>query len=250
MITLTISNPTNDALIAAGFTGIRVSKSTTGTNAGPWQVLGPDITLVLAQTSYYFIDPAGKDGDWYINQFIYTGGQLSSPSSPQPGYLSPVCSQVRDLLGVSTGEVTDSQIQEYAYLPSALARIRQRFSAFDATVSAGGDTAMLCLGALAHLTAAFLCPRMTVAVVDSEQFKDYRYQRNRQMDWSQTQQLLLAQYEILISEAASETSSVLTLYPTPVIMAGPTSAGLDTSGGLIPLENDVLPYTSQGAGGI
>lgn len=247
MITLTLNAANNTALMQAGFVSIQVAKSSTQTAAGPYSALGPTIPLVSGQTSYTFIDPAGVDGDWYVTQYILSGGTISSPSAPQPGYLSPVCNQIRDLLGVTTNEVTDSQIQEYAYLPTGLARVRGRLSGFDALVAVGGDAAMLCLGALAHFTAALLCPRMTVVVVDSEQFKDYRYQRNRQMDWNQTQQELFAQYEILISQAAGEIVSYAPTFVTGLVLAGPSRSGNDNDGGLVPftpdpMENPLLPY--------
>jgi hypothetical protein len=122
----------------------------------------------------------------------------------------------------------------------------------------GGDTAAHALGALASLTAALLCPRMTVMVVDMEQFKDYRYQRNRQMDWTATQSELLAQYELFISQAAGESAASALALMAGVALAGPTRAGYDTSGGLVnvnqgimneagtpPLPND-LPIPGQG----
>ncbi len=248
MITLNVTVPSAAAIIAASYTEVQLLKSSTQTAAGPYvAIAGTATVLVVNQTSYTLVDPLGGWGDWY--QTNYTNGTLNSTSSPsQPGYLSDLCNTIRDLLGVTTNEVTDTQVQGFSYLPTALARIRQRFKMFDTTVAAATDAGALCLGALAHLVAALLCPRMTVAVVDSEQFDKYRYQRNRQMDWSQTQQELLTQYENLISMAAGELSSVTTLYIPGVVMAGPSRAGYDTSAGLITLEDEDSPYTTEVGG--
>lgn len=244
MITLTANVPSPDQIIAAGFTQVRLMKSGNGTSTGTFAaVTGASDALVSGTTSYTLTDALGGYGDWYATQYTNAGATtVSSLGTAQPGYLSDLCGTIRDLLGVTTIEVTDAQIQGFAYLPAALARVRARFPGFDPAIGAGGDTGTLCLGALAHLTAALLCPRMTVAVVDSEQFKDYRYQRNRQMDWSATQNALFAEYEILISAAAGETSSNPAMYPVATLLAGPTTSGADTSGGLVPLVNPLTGW--------
>ncbi len=247
MITLTLNVANPAQVIASGYPNLVVAKSSTQTSAGPWGTLVPAIALISTQTLYSFTDVAGSYGDWYVTQFETSGGILSSNSTPQPGYFSDLANTIRDLLGVTTNEVTDSQIQGFSYLPTALARIHGRFVTFDTSIASGGDTSSLCLGALAHLTAALLCPRMTVAVVDSEQFKDYRYQRNRQMDWNQTQQELLVQYEMLISQAAGEVTSLAATFVSGLVLAGPSRSGNDNDGGLVPftpdpLENPLLPY--------
>jgi hypothetical protein len=243
VISLSIAVPNNDQIMQSGYTLIRVSKSSTGTNAGPYSTVSPDITMVLGTSAYTFLDMAGVNGDWYLYQFV-NGSTLSSASDPQPAYLPLICVAIRDLLGVTTVEAPDSIVQEYSFLPNALARVRQRVATFDTIIHAGGDNAALGLAALAHLVASLLCPRMALQVMELEQFKDYRYQRNRQMDWEAHQAGLLTTYEVLISQAASETPLNTALYPSPVLLAGPTSSGTDTSGGLIQLENDLLPYTN------
>lgn len=241
MITLTISVPNPSAILAAGFTTLQLQKSGTQTASGTYSaVAGASVALSGSVTSYALVDPAGTPADWY--ETVYTsqpgGGTSSSPSAPQPGYLSDLCATVRDLLGVTTNEVSDQQIQGFAYLPAAQSAVRARLTSagasLDAVIAAGGDLASLALGALAYYTAALLCPRMTVMVVDSEQFKDYKYQRNRQMDWTATQQILLAQYEQYVSQAAQEVSGSATVVALPaLLLSGPTRAGYDTSGGLI-----------------
>lgn len=247
MITLTLNVANPAQVIANGYPNLVVAKSSTQTSAGPWNILVPSIALISTQTAYSFSDVAGGYGDWYVTQFETSVGQLSAYSSPMPGYFSDCTNTIRDLLGVTTNEIADSQIQNFSYFPTALATIHQRFSAFDTTIAAGGDSANACLGALAHLTAALLCPRMTVVLMDMEQFKDYRYQRNRQMDWAQTQQELMNRYEALISQAANETAANAAVYINPLALAGPTRSGIDTNGGLVPfmpdaIENPLIPY--------
>lgn len=260
MITLTINVPAISQVLAAGFDHIQVLKSSNQTAAGPYTAQTPTIPLAANTTSYSFVDAAGGYGDWYETEYL-ASGTPSTPSAPQPGYLSDLLATVRDLLGVTTVEVSDSQIQGFAFLPTALSRVRGRLAStygvsavtFDGVVAAGGDGQAAALGALAHLTAALLCPRMTVMVVDSEQFDKYKYQRNRQMDWSQTQQQLLAQYELLISKAAGETQAVgAPTGVTPLVVAGPTSSGKTPSGALTPanasddpFENPLVPYSQS-----
>lgn len=248
MITLTIANPNNDALMTAGFTLIRVNKSTSGTAAGPFSALTPDITLLTGVTSYLYLDPLGNPGDWYTTQFVSGGNTLSSATAPEPAYLSDLCNAIRDALGVSPNEISDATIQGMAYLPAAFGRIRLRLPTFDALVTAGGDPAALCLSALTHLTAYLLCQRLKTQVMDREQFKDYQYQRNKQMDWDATAAALLATYEMAISQAAGDNANTVSMYVSPMGLAGPSRAGLDNSGLISiypdPLENPLFPYSN------
>ena len=246
MITLTISVPNVAQVLAAGFTELQLQKSANQQQSGSYStVAGAVAALASNTTSYALTDPAGNPGDWYV--VVYTqaaGANPSGPGAAMPGYLSDLCNTVRDLLGVTTNEVSDSQIQGFSYLPVALARVRARLSSdaatFDTLVAGGGDTSAHALAALAYLTAALLCPRMTVMVVDSEQFKDYKYQRNRQMDWTATQTELLAQYEVFVSLAAGENAATALALMTGVALAGPTRGGYDTSGGLINVNQGVM----------
>lgn len=246
MITLTISVPNVAAVLAAGFTELQLQKSASQQQSGTYSnVAGAVAALVVGTMSYTLVDVLGGPGDWYAVVYTQAGGaNPSAPGAPMPGYLSDLCNTVRDLLGVTTNEVADSQIQGFSYLPSAQARVRARLLSdtvtFDTLVAAGGDTSAHALASLAYLTAALLCPRMTVMVVDSEQLKDYKYQRNRQMDWSQTQSELLAQYEVFISHAAGESAATALALMTGVALAGPTRAGYDTSGGLITVNQGVM----------
>lgn len=247
MITLTISVPNVTQVLAAGFTQLQLQKSASQRqNAGDYaNVAGAVAALVSGTTSYSVTDVNGAAGDWYVVLYTQAGGaNPSAPGVAMPGYLSDLCATVRDLLGVTTNEVSDSQIQGFSYLPVALARVRARLASdalvFDTLVAAGGDASAHALAALASLTAALLCPRMTVMVVDSEVFKDYRYQRNRQMDWTATQTELLDQYEMFISLAAGESAATALALMTGVALAGPTRAGYDTSGGLINVNQGVM----------
>ncbi len=254
MVTLSLAVPNIQQVLAAGFDNIQVLKSTSQTSAGPYTPLSALLPLQQNVTSYTYTDFYGGYGDWYETKFYVSTSQVTSgPSAPQPAYLSDLCNAVRDLLGVTTTEVADSQIQGFSFLGSALARIHDRLPTFDTLLAAGGDAANLCLAALSHFTAALLCPRMTVQVLDSIQIKDYREQRNRQLDWSQTQAELMAKYELYISLAAQESVTDTSVYISPMALAGPTRAGYDTSGGLIAvdsvtqdaldsLENPFLPY--------
>jgi len=247
MITLTISVPNVAQVLAAGFTELQLTKSASQQqNANDYaSVAGATAALVSGTTSYTLTDVNGSPGDWYAVFYTQAGGaNPSAPGASMPGYLSDLCATVRDLLGVTTNEVSDSQIQGFSYLPSALARVRTRLASnslvFDTLVAAGGDASAHALAALAHLTAALLCPRMTVMVVDMEVFKDYRYQRNRQMDWTATQTELLAQYEMYISQAAGESAASALALMTGVALAGPTRGGYDTSGGLVNVNQGVM----------
>lgn len=265
MITLTINVPNVTQALAAGYTQLQLTKSASQRqNGGDYaNVAGASAALVSGTTSYTLTDINGVAGDWYAVVYTQAGG--ASPSAPgpsMPGYLSDLCATVRDVLGVTVNEVSDSQIQGFSYLPVALARLRARLMSdgvtFDALVAAGGDGAAHALAALAYLTGALLCPRMTVMVVDSEQFKDYKYQRNRQMDWTATQQQLMEQYEMYASLAAGESATTALSFLPGVALAGPTRGGYDVSGGLVnvnqgvmneagtpPLPND-MPIPGQG----
>ena len=257
MITLTISVPNVAQVLAAGFTEVQLQKSANQQQSGSYSAVAGAVTALASNTtSYALTDVLGNPGDWYVVVYTQAGGaNPSGPGAPMPGYLSDLCATVRDLLGVTTNEVSDSQIQGFAYLPSALARARTRILSaasaapagspassmtFDSLVAGGGDTSAHALAALANLTAALLCPRMTVMVVDSEQFKDYKYQRNRQMDWTATQTELIGQYEIFISQAAGESAASALALMTGVALAGPTRGGYDTSGGLINVNQGVM----------
>jgi hypothetical protein len=246
MITLTISVPNVAQVLGAGFTELQLQKSANQQQSGSYSdVAGAIVALASNVTSYSLTDVLGNPGDWYVVIYTQAGGvNPSGPGAAMPGYLSDLCNTVRDLLGVTTNEVSDAQIQGFAYLPSALARVRTRLTSnsltFDTLVASSGDAGAHALAALASLTAALLCPRMTVMVVDSEVFKDYRYQRNRQMDWTATQSELLAQYEMFISQAAGESAASALALMTGVALAGPTRAGYDTSGGLINVNQGVM----------
>jgi hypothetical protein len=235
MITLTLNVPSIAAVLAANYNTLRVSKSNTQTPSGPYTAVAPDIALVAGQAAYTFVDPVGNFGDWYETQFvIMPAGTTSSASAPQPGYLSDVLVAVRDKLGVTVTDVPDATIQQFNYLPAALAKIRVQLPTFDALVAAGGDTSNLCLQALICLTAARLCPRLKGVIMDMEIFKDYRYQRNRQLDWDAAAVTLLAEYDEAISQASGETATLDHLDVPGVLLAGPTRGGKDTSGGLEP----------------
>lgn len=246
MLTLTISVPNVAQVLAAGFTEVQLQKSGNQQQSGSYSaVAGAMTALVSNTTSYLLTDVNGTSADWYAVIYTQAGGaNPSALGAPMPGYLSDLCTTVRDLLGVTTNEVSDAQIQGFSYLPVALARVRARLQSdaatFDTLVASGGDTSAHALAALAYLTAALLCPRMTVMVVDSEQFVAYRYQRNRQMDWNATQQELLGQYEIFISLAAGESAASALALMTGVALAGPTRDGYDTSGGLINVNRGIM----------
>jgi hypothetical protein len=224
MITLTISVPNVAQVLGAGFTELQLQKSANQQQSGSYSdVAGAIVALASNVTSYSLTDVLGNPGDWYV--VIYTQAGGVNPSGPGAA-------------------MSDAQIQGFAYLPSALARVRTRLTSnsltFDTLVASSGDAGAHALAALASLTAALLCPRMTVMVVDSEVFKDYRYQRNRQMDWTATQSELLAQYEMFISQAAGESAASALALMTGVALAGPTRAGYDTSGGLINVNQGVM----------
>lgn len=234
MITLSLTVPSADAILAAGFNQIIVLRSANQTPTGVFAAVGNPVAVQSGVSSYTFIDAAGGWGDWYETQYAASGGGTPSKASgPQPGYLSDLCGAARDLIGVTIANVTDAQIQGFGLLPSALARVRTRLATFDALIASGGDPASLCLSALAHLVAALLCPRMTSAVFDMEIFKDYRYQRNRSLDWTATAATLMDEYETLISQAAGE-SVYNSLIDTAILMGGPTAGARDVSGGLVP----------------
>lgn len=240
MITLTLSVPNITQVLAAGYTTLELTKSASqqqyGNDYAP--IAGASVALSTGVTSYSLTDISGSPGDWYAALYLQAGGtNPSAPGSPMPGYLSDLCNATRDLLGVTTAEVSDTQVQGYAYLPTALAHVRQRLSTFDSVVAAGGDLGSLALGALAHYVAYLLCQRMKTIVVDMEQFKDYRYQRNRIMDWDATAQSLLERFEVMVSQAAQETpDDVNVMEDGAFILSGPTRGGQDTSGGLVPMD--------------
>lgn len=244
MITLTLSVPNAAQAITAGYDSLQVLSSIA--ESGTYVALTPTIALANNTTSYTFTDFNGSNATWYKTQFLASSTQqTSSQSDPQPGYLTDLCNTVRDLLGVTTNEVSDSQIQGFSYLPTATAQVRARLNSAGATldslIAGGGDLMSLALGALAYYTAALLCPRMTVMVVDSEQMKDYKYQRNRQMDWTATQGQLLVQYEVYVSQAAQEYSaSTNVMALSGLLLSGPTRAGFDTSGGLIAVNSGAM----------
>ncbi len=242
-LTLTVAAPA--AIYAAGYTQLIVQKSSTQTAAGPYANTGSPIALdpTGVQTTYTFVDMQGSPADWYETTYYNpTTVQYSSPSAPEPGYLSDLCNNVRYLLGVDTTTLPDATVQGLAFLPAALAHTRQRISTFDTVVATGGNLAQLALAALAHYTAALLCPAMTVLIPDMLQFDKWRLQRNRQLDWTRTQQNLLTEYELLVSQANGELATTAAelafILPQAVVMAGPTRGGIDTSGGLFPV---VLP---------
>lgn len=244
MITFTISVPNVAQVLGAGFANVQLTKSANQQQSGSYaNVAGASAALVSNTTSYTVTDVSGGSGDWYAVVYTQAGGtNPSAPGTPMPGYLTDLCNTIRDLLGVSTVELTDTQIQGFAYLPTALGRIRQRLASdgltFDTLIATGGDAGALALGALAHLTGALLVPRMSVVVLDGEKLKDYSYQRQRKMDWNQTLDQLQAQYELLISQAAAElaTSAAVTAALPGVLLGGPTSGGYDTTAGLTGLR--------------
>jgi len=270
-MTLTISVPSVVQVVAAGYVNLQLQKSATGQQYGSYaNVVGVSVPLdgSGAITSYALTDVLGGVGDWYAVVYTQVGGvNPSAPGQPMPGYLSDLCNAARDLVGVSTNEVTDAQLQNFGYLPMALATCRDRMASsgvftggaptsgpvFDVVVGAGGDASAYALAALAHLLASRLCERMKVQVPDNEQLALYRIQRNRIMDWSQTATELLADYEELISRAVGSavenTQLVATLLAASVGLTGPTRGGYDTSGGLITVNdgttgisgNPVLP---------
>lgn len=248
MITLTLSVPDNDAIMGAGFIKIRGKRHSGGASA-PAVTTVPDITLVAGQLAYTLVDPMGAPTDWFGSVYVDGGGSESSESAPQPGYLSDLMAAAMDLLGMTPDQVSNAQLQGLGYLPTAYAKARERCPTFDTLVAAGGDAAQLCLGALANLLAALLCDRAKVWVVDSETFKDYKYQRNKVMDWDDTRDNLLDRYNELIGIAQGESATADSVYVPPMGLSGPTRAGLDTSAGLVPLqdgsgiENPLTPYS-------
>ena len=271
MITLTISVPAVQQVVAAGYVNLQLQKSATGQEYGTYANVGGAVAALDGSgvvTSYSLTDVSGGVGDWY--EVVYTqagGSNPSAPGQPMPGYLSDLCNTTRDLLGVSTNEITDAQLQGFSFLPVALATCRERMASsgvflggaptsgpvFDVVVGSGGDASAYALGALAHLLASRLCERMKIQVADSEQLALYRIQRNRIMDWSQIATELMALYEELISRAigstVENTQLVATLLAASVGLTGPTRGGYDTSGGLITVNdgttgisgNPVLP---------
>ncbi len=231
--------------IAAGYDHLQVLSATS--EGGTYAALGAAMPLVAGVTLYPYVDFAGTDATWYQSEFINTGnGGVPAPavqSEPQPGYLAALCNNVRGLLGVDSTTLPDATVQGRAFFHAALSHVRQRIATFDAILVGGAvDTARLAMAALDHYTAALLCPAMTVLIPDMLQFDKWRLQRNRQLDWSQTQQNLLAQYEVLVSQANGEFATTVAelafILPQAVVMAGPTRGGIDTSGGLLPV---VLP---------
>lgn len=247
MITVTVTVPSPAQVIAQGFTQLQLEKSSNQTATGTYAAVGSPVSLDPAITNYTLVDVSGSYTDWYVTVYL-SGAGASNPSAPQPGYLSDLLSQTRDLLGVSTNEVTDTQMQGFGYFPAALARCRQRLATFDTLITAGGDSAALCFNALASLLASLLCQRMKLNVMDSEVFKDYRYIRNKALDWDETRKALLEQYELAISQAAGENGAFAATYLAPVKMAGPTTGGTDNSG-LVPINPDpfetpLVPYVN------
>lgn len=255
MITLTLAVPDANAIILAGFAKIRGYRHSGGPG-GALTATAPDIPLVQDVTSYTLVDAPGVYGDWYSTVYLDGANHESSHSLPQPSYLSDLCATVRDLLGVTLTEVTDAQIQGPAYLPAAYSVCRQRIPvglptspAFDALIaSIPSDVGYAALGALAHLTAAYLCHRMKVALADMVRIKDFQLQRNRQLDWDATAAALVEKYNELIGLASGETALDGTVYLAPLHLAGPTRAGANTSGGLGPIlslpadTNPLGPY--------
>ncbi len=247
MITLTLAAPGNDQAIGAGYDHLQVL-ACRGSSAGPFAAIGA-VSLVLGTTSYSYTDFSGAPGDWYEAQYLTAGtGAVTPPYGLTPGYFTTLANSIRDLLGVSTNEITDTQLQDLGFVPQATAQLRTRIATFDSLIATGGDPATLALGALAHYTAALLCPRMTMMIMDQERFKDYQYIRNRNLDWTATATALMARYEILASQAAGETYTNLASYASPLALAGPSRAGEDNPG-LVPFtpdpfENPLVPYTN------
>lgn len=247
MITLTISVPDNNAILAAGLAKIRGKRHPSMPTA-PGVSVVPDILLVQNQTSYTLVDAQGAYTDWYGTVYVDGGGNESVESAAQPAYLSDLSNTIRKLLGVTTVELADADLQGFTYLPAAFGVCRQRLSTFDAVVAAGGDLSAKALAAVANLTASMLCDAMKVLVVDAEQIKDYRYQRNRAMDWDATRDSFMKNYQRLIGQAAGD--DVTTgVYVSPLKLAGPTRAGYDTTGGLVAVDgsngafaNPLNPY--------
>lgn len=235
MITLTVNVPNIAQVLAAGFTHVQLLKSSTQTAAGPYTLVSGSATpLVANQTAYSIIDAAGDYGDWYESQLLnQPAGTTSSPSFPEPGYLTDLCIGARDLLGITTAEVADSQITGFAVLPVALTACRSRLATFDTVIAGGGDLGAAALGALTYYVAALLTNRLALAVMEQEKFRDYSYVRNRQLNWDATREALMEQYEVLISRASGEmTATALNSMVPGLELAGPTSGNFDTSGGL------------------
>jgi hypothetical protein len=232
---LTLSAPQVNILLAAGFTSVRVFKSDTKTPTGPWSALTPDVALVADTTSYSFADAAGVVGDWYRTQYLLPPATLSSPSAPEPSYLSDLFAGVRDLLGVTSAELSDAQLLGFAFLPAAFAEVRKRLATFDTVLAAGGDAGAACLSALTYLLASLAASRMASSVMDSERFGQYMYTRHKALDWTKTQENLRCQYETLISQAAGEDVNSGVMVPG-MVLAGPTRGGYDTTGGLVPFN--------------
>lgn len=246
MITLNINVPNVAQVIAAGFTSIQLQKSSTQQQSGSYaDVLGASAPLQSTTTTYTLLDVNGNAGDWYTVVYTINGASPSQPGVAMPGYLSDLANAVRDLIGVTSLEVPDATLQEWTLLPAALTTCRARLASaslvFDSVVAAGGDAATNALSALAHLLAARVCQRMKVQVADSEQMGQYRIQRNRQMDWSQTATELTATYEWLIAQAAGDSATKALSYLSGVALAGPTRGGYDTSGSLITLNGGYAP---------
>jgi hypothetical protein len=241
MITLTVNVPNIAQVLAAGFTHVQLLKSNTQTAAGPYTLVNGSATaLVPNQTAYSILDAVGDYGDWYESQLLnQPQSSTSSASFPEPGYLTDLCNGARDLLGVTTAEVNDAQITGFAILPVALSACRSRLATFDTVIAGGGDLGAAALGALSFYVAALLTNRLAQAVMEQEKFRDYSYMRNKQLDWAATRAGLLEQYEILISRAAGETTATTVGLMVPGLkLAGPTSGGYDTSGGLSPFDPD------------
>lgn len=260
MITFNAQPATLAQLLAANYTTVQLTKSGNQTASGNYSaVVGASATLAASTSSYPLTDVAGTPADWYEIVYTQAGGANPSASVPLPGYASDLCQQVRLLLGVDSTVLSDTTVQGSAFLPAALAHVRQRISALDTILASGlatgNDLATLALSALAHFTAALLCPAMTVLVPDMLQFDKWRVQRNRQLDWSATQQNLLANYELLISQANGEiainNANLAAILPSAVVLAGPTRSGRNVSGGLFPLvtppdlANPQPPYVND-----
>jgi hypothetical protein len=234
MITLTLNVPAVATILAAGFTEIVVLKSSNQTAGGAYSQVGSPVALVAGQTSYSFTDPAGDYPDWYRTQYSNGASLTSSASGALPGYFSDAAQAIRDKLGVTTLDVPDTVIQQFGALPAGLAKIRAQLPTFDTLVAGGGDGQALCLQALICLVASGLCSRLKGVVMDSEYFKDYRYIRNKALDWDAAAEALLAEYDEALSLASGESATADHADVPGMLLGGPTRGGFDTSGGLEP----------------